>query len=129
MDAERVKGEVMNGPCLCGATDCPSCGPAQGYDLDCEAAKVLAESVMEEWLSDVESVSEYMAWLDDSDYQAIEAAFATRNPIKHMEAVDSALKKHMLCHAIEEAHIRIKEARKQAEDDAAEERGYSERYD
>ena len=19
------------GPCLCGATDCPSCGPAQGY--------------------------------------------------------------------------------------------------
>ena len=21
------------GPCLCGATDCPSCGPAQGYAL------------------------------------------------------------------------------------------------
>lgn len=21
----------MNGPCMCGATDCPSCGPAQGY--------------------------------------------------------------------------------------------------
>ena len=20
-----------SGPCLCGATDCPSCGPAQGY--------------------------------------------------------------------------------------------------
>ena len=19
------------GPCICGATDCPSCGPAQGY--------------------------------------------------------------------------------------------------
>ena len=19
------------GPCMCGATDCPSCGPAQGY--------------------------------------------------------------------------------------------------
>ena len=21
------------GPCMCGATDCPSCGPAQGYTL------------------------------------------------------------------------------------------------
>lgn len=21
------------GPCLCGATDCPSCGPAQGYSV------------------------------------------------------------------------------------------------
>lgn len=24
------------GPCMCGATDCPSCGPAQGYSLDDE---------------------------------------------------------------------------------------------
>jgi hypothetical protein len=22
----------MNGPCMCGAIDCLSCGPAQGYD-------------------------------------------------------------------------------------------------
>jgi hypothetical protein len=22
---------MTNGPCLCGATDCPSCGVAQGY--------------------------------------------------------------------------------------------------
>lgn len=22
------------GPCLCGATDCPSCGPAQGYTVE-----------------------------------------------------------------------------------------------
>ena len=22
------------GPCMCGATDCRSCGPAQGYTLD-----------------------------------------------------------------------------------------------
>ncbi len=26
----------MNGPCVCGATDCASCGPAQGYDLRCQ---------------------------------------------------------------------------------------------
>jgi len=32
-----------NGPCMCGAPDCPSCGPAQGYTIcpyckrhDCE---------------------------------------------------------------------------------------------
>lgn len=23
----------MNGPCMCGACDCPSCGPAQGYTV------------------------------------------------------------------------------------------------
>ena len=23
----------MNGPCLCGDIMCPSCGPAQGYDI------------------------------------------------------------------------------------------------
>lgn len=21
------------GPCMCGATDCPNCGPAQGYEV------------------------------------------------------------------------------------------------
>ena len=26
----------MNGPCLCGDTACPSCGPAQGHDLQFE---------------------------------------------------------------------------------------------
>ena len=24
------------GPCMCGTTDCPSCGPAQGYLMECE---------------------------------------------------------------------------------------------
>ena len=23
----------MYEPCMCGATDCPSCGPAQGYEV------------------------------------------------------------------------------------------------
>lgn len=23
------------GPCMCGACDCPSCGPAQGYEVVC----------------------------------------------------------------------------------------------
>jgi hypothetical protein len=27
------------GPCMCGATDCRSCGPAQGYRLDDEDAE------------------------------------------------------------------------------------------
>ena len=26
----------MKGPCMCGDTACPSCGPAQGYDLQFE---------------------------------------------------------------------------------------------
>ena len=23
----------LSGPCMCGACDCPSCGPAQGYQV------------------------------------------------------------------------------------------------
>ena len=30
------------GPCMCGDTQCPSCGPAQGYNLD--------EELVIEWL-------------------------------------------------------------------------------
>lgn len=28
-----MNARIPSGPCLCGATDCPSCGPAQGYRL------------------------------------------------------------------------------------------------
>ena len=31
------------GPCMCGATDCPSCGPAQGYTI-------LSEDAMEGYI-------------------------------------------------------------------------------
>lgn len=24
---------MSTGPCMCGAPDCPSCGPAQGYEV------------------------------------------------------------------------------------------------
>lgn len=24
---------MSRGPCMCGACDCPSCGPAQGYEV------------------------------------------------------------------------------------------------
>lgn len=27
-------GNSRAGPCMCGATDCPSCGPAQGYRVE-----------------------------------------------------------------------------------------------
>ena len=28
-----MNARLPDGPCLCGASDCPSCGPAQGYAL------------------------------------------------------------------------------------------------
>ena len=28
-----MNARIPLGPCMCGATDCPSCGPAQGYAI------------------------------------------------------------------------------------------------
>ena len=28
-----MNARLSDGPCLCGATDCPSCGPAHGYAI------------------------------------------------------------------------------------------------
>lgn len=28
-----MNARLPSGPCLCGASDCPSCGPAQGYTI------------------------------------------------------------------------------------------------
>ena len=39
---------MIEGPCMCGALDCPSCGPAQGfrdYDPDTEKESVTASEV------------------------------------------------------------------------------------
>lgn len=30
---KRLDVRIIDMPCMCGATDCPSCGPAQGYDI------------------------------------------------------------------------------------------------
>lgn len=38
----------MCGPCMCGATDCPSCGPAQGYRLVPKEDDTTADDV-ERW--------------------------------------------------------------------------------
>lgn len=37
------KGEL----CMCGAVDCPSCGPAQGYRLDMPSDDAIAEATDE----------------------------------------------------------------------------------
>ena len=38
---------MRSGPCMCGATDCPSCGPAQGYDLSGPSAEDVEERAKE----------------------------------------------------------------------------------
>lgn len=53
------------GPCMCGATDCPSCGPAQGYtrtrDLDItERTHALA--------ADLATVSDALASFTEADF-------------------------------------------------------------
>lgn len=51
------------GPCMCGATDCRSCGPAQGYDPDYEAFLEDAEIAADETDPDM-TESEREAFID-----------------------------------------------------------------
>lgn len=48
----------LDGPCMCGATDCPSCGPAQGYPrYDADAVE---DSIQSEILRKQQSHSEIL---------------------------------------------------------------------
>ena len=63
---------MRSGPCMCGATDCPSCGPAQGYSLSCpsaedveERAKEIAIEVLYDW--DTDEFEQYMNGIESED--------------------------------------------------------------
>lgn len=48
-----------DGPCLCGAPDCESCGPAQGYSRCEEHGRMACEECREcAWCHEVEPIPE-----------------------------------------------------------------------
>lgn len=49
----------MSGPCMCGDTNCPSCGPAQGHD---PAFEVVTEWLLEKVLADMPPIID-ASWL------------------------------------------------------------------
>jgi len=72
------------GPCLCGATDCPSCGPAQGYILlDSDAREAMIQSVIAEKRASPAAVTDALGSFTDEEFRRTDALV--------FEALDSEL--------------------------------------
>ena len=57
------------GPCMCGAMDCPSCGPAQGYAIcDEDATEGFIQSEIAEMRRSQALVTDALGSLSDGDY-------------------------------------------------------------
>lgn len=73
-----------SGPCLCGATDCPSCGPAQGYTLlDSDAREALIQSAVAEKRASLPAVTDALGSFTDEEFK--------RTDTLVFEALDSEL--------------------------------------
>ena len=77
VDAEKLKRKCTTpptGPCLCGATDCPSCGPAQGYILlDSDAREAMIQSDIAEKRASLAAVVDALGSFTDADFQRTDA--------------------------------------------------------
>ena len=63
-----------SGPCLCGATDCPSCGPAQGYAIyDEDAYEAMIQSDIAEKRASHAAVVDALSSFTDADFQRTDA--------------------------------------------------------
>ena len=57
------------GPCMCGATDCPSCGPAQDYAIcDEDAAEGFIQSEIAQMRKSLVLVDEALGSLSEEQY-------------------------------------------------------------
>ena len=64
-----MNARLPDGPCLCGASDCPSCGPAQGYTiLDSDAFEGFIQSEIAEMRTDPVAVTDAIGSLSEGDY-------------------------------------------------------------
>ena len=64
-----MNARLPDGPCLCGATDCPSCGPAQGYTiLDSDAMEGYIQSEIAQMRASPVLVGEALGSLSGEEY-------------------------------------------------------------
>ena len=62
------------GPCMCGATDCPSCGPAQGYSLlDSDAIEAMIQSDIAEKRASLPAVADALGSFTEQDFKRTDA--------------------------------------------------------
>lgn len=74
----------LDGPCMCGATDCPSCGPAQGYVLlDSDAREAMIQSDIAEKRASPAAVTDALGSFTDEEFKRTDALV--------FEALDSEL--------------------------------------
>lgn len=64
----------LSGPCMCGATDCPSCGPAQGYVLlDSDAIEAMIQSDIAEKRASLPAVVDALGSFTNQDFERTDA--------------------------------------------------------
>lgn len=64
----------LDGPCMCGATDCPSCGPAQGYILlDSDAREAMIKSDVAEKRASLPAITDALGSFTDADFERVDA--------------------------------------------------------
>lgn len=107
------------GSCMCGATDCPSCGPAQGYDMHQEAINAVAEALLDKYQADPKWISEAAASLSDAEYGEIDQAHAERNAEKLFAVRDAAVRRVLTKWAEETARDDFEKLMRELEDEAA----------
>ncbi len=112
------------GPCMCGALDCRSCGPAQGVDPDEDTIKLISESkfarlAAADWQSEAEAV------IDDAeergDTALIEAAAraAVTGPLAVRMLLEPQIRERLEARCRAEAVKEIEQMRQEAEAEAA----------
>ena len=64
-----MNARIPLGPCMCGAMDCPNCGPAQGYaPHDDDALEGFIQSEIAVLRADPAAVTDALGSLSDGDY-------------------------------------------------------------
>ena len=64
-----MNARIPLGPCMCGATDCPSCGPAQGYAIcDEDATEGFIQSEIAQMRKSLVLVDEALGSLSEEQY-------------------------------------------------------------
>ena len=107
-----MNARIPLGPCMCGALDCPSCGPAQGYAIcDEDAAEGFIQSEIAQMRKSLVLVDEALGSLSEEQYatnarlvfEAIDGERITGLDPKQLQAIGEHLVMSVLRHFDEQA--------------------------
>ena len=102
-----MNARIPLGPCMCGAMDCPSCGPAQGYALyDEDVTEGFIQSEIAQMRRSLVLVDEALGSLSEEQYatnarlvfEAIDGELITGLDPKQLQAIGEHLVNAVLEH-------------------------------